>query len=302
MHSFFDRLMSSSIGYLYVTAAAALWASAGLAGAFAPEIPAPGLAAMRAFSGSAALCLFIGPKAIRALDFRSAWPAILAASVCLALFQWSFFVSVEIIGASMTSVVSTGMAPLAADGFGFFRRDDVPRRSLVLPGVISLIGLLVPIFNGTPTWGMAGAVVSGISYAAYAIAVARLEQTGRASGAGLAATAVAFAGAAIVLMPAVRPQIVSLVSVRALFIALYLGFATAALAYALFVRGLRYLTPSRALNAAFIQPIAAIVLARVVLDEPVDRLTIAAIAILGSSVLLRVCLPQMHENRNNFRR
>lgn len=285
--------MLSSIGFLYVAAAAALWASAGFAIVFVPEIPAPALAAVGAFSGSVGLCLFLGPKAIRALDFRSAWPTIFVASVCLALFQWSFFVSVETIGPSMTSVVSTATAPLAADGFAFFRRQVVLCRTRVICGVISLIGLLMPVVNATPTWGLGCAVVSAISYAAYAIAVARLERTGRARGAGLAATAVAFAGAAIVLMPAVRPHLASLVSVRALLIALCLGFATAALAYALFMRGLRYLTPSGALNAAFIQPIAAVVFAMVVLNEPVDRLPIAAIAIFGSSVLLRVGLPQI---------
>jgi len=291
MHSFFDRLMFPSIGYLYVGAAATLWASAGLMGAVASGIPASALAAVRALSGGIALCLFIGPKAIRTLDFRSSWPAVLETSAYLALFQWTFFTSVALAGASMASIASTAVAPLAADGIGFFRRSIAPSKQWLMSGMVSIIGLLLPVFNGTPAWGMASAAIAGSSYAAYTIAAARLERAAGTTSAGLTATAVAFAGASIVLLPAVLPHLVSLISLRALLIALYLGFATTALAYALFVRSLRHLSPSRALNAAFVQPLAAMALARMVTGEQIDRFTVAALGIFGLSILLRTSLP-----------
>jgi drug/metabolite transporter, DME family len=234
---------------LLVACAAFLWATTGLAGLLVPTgLSAATLGAARLLLGGA--LMFVSRAARLQLLAAGRAPGQLAlACASLAAFQWSYFEAVAIAGNAAAAIVSAVAAPLASAALQPAAR--------WWQACASMLGLAIAFVFTPYLTGFAFAAVNGIAYACYAEVAARMERAAAAPGAGLAITAAALLGAGATLLPFAAGDAASLLSRRALLVMLYLGLFTSALAYALFVIGLRKLAPSDALATLALQPLLA---------------------------------------------
>ena len=136
--------------------------------------------------------------------------------------------------------------------------------------------------------GIMLAVVSGAGYATYAILAKRLLRLGHAPERVMAAS---FSLGALLLAPVlVAGDLSWLGSGDGLAMALFLGAIPTALAYVLFARGLRHLTPGETATLTLAEPLTATGLGIVALGERPGA--VAAIgAALVLSGLLTLALP-----------
>lgn len=254
-----------------VIAAALLWASSGVVACVAPAgISAPAFGAARLLVGGAALALAMPPRQLAASLPALLRPQLLVACMAMALFQWSFFAAVSGAGVGIAGLVSAVGAPFFADAFAAAAgrmRLSPQWRIAALCGVagIALLGMSGRVGGA----GLAQALLSAFAYAAYTHAVASLERARPA--AGLAGTIVALLGAGLMLLPLGAAHLPALLTPRGLAVIAYLGIVATALAYRLYVTGLRQLTPGGALMLLYLQPASAWLMGELILHEHLDR-------------------------------
>ncbi len=127
--------------------------------------------------------------------------------------------------------------------------------------------------------GVALALGAGASYAVYTVASKRLLAAGHAPERVMAR---GFGFAALLLAPVVAlvglPS--SLLSSEGLVLALYLGAVPTAIAYVLFARGLRRLTPGETATLTLAEPLTAALLGALVLGERPGPTAIAGAALV----------------------
>lgn len=208
-----------------------------------------------------------------------------------ALYQGLYFISVLLVGVSVATVVSLGLAPIIASIWEHLAGRTRPSWREV--GVLSaaLVGLvLISTSAGHssgssgdgPRLGLALAVASGLTYAATTVLGHRLAQRVDP----MSMTTCTTAAGAVVLAPflgiaASTGQPVLTSDVGSLSLLVYLGVATMALSYWLLYAGLRTTSGSAATVATLVEPLSAALLAAVVLGE---RLTTPAL--LGGALIL----------------
>jgi len=276
----------ATLAPLAVAGAGLLWASAGLIGDGLP-LPPVVLAEVRLAGSALALAILIGPRRLLRCLTPLPWSGLLLAALGMGLFQWSFFASVKVGGASFATWVTVVSGPLwvaLLAGKG-------------LPWTGTLLGALgiALLMNGAaiPPEALAWSLPTGLAYALYAEATGRAAR-GDASGAagGLAVTAVALAGGALGLLPLLPGQIDALPALPwpvAWFGQLvFLGVGSTALAYALFAWGLGHLSAERALSLQWVQPVATELLCAALTPAyQVNPLYLAGAGVLALSMLTR---------------
>jgi drug/metabolite transporter, DME family len=295
---------TASSGYLLVSCAALLWASSGVASRYAPPgLSAATIADMRMSIGGVALALALGPRrvmhAITALG-ALARRDVLCASAAMALFQWGFFAAVALTGVTVTTVVSTATAPLAAGALVALSRRDYPTPRWWLALVLATAGVTFMLDSGAPSQlagiGLAAAV--GVCYAVFTQASARIAQRADDSQhGGLVAMTVALLFSALALAPAGASGAGGLLTCRGAAIVVYLGIATTAIAYACYAAGLREISPASALALQLLQPAATAVMGFVLLDEQFARSDVAGFALFAASAAIILATPSRARNR-----
>lgn len=295
--------MTSSLraraGLLQICLAGVLWGTGGLAVQVVREhAPLSTLTISGYRTGIAALVLLVAALAVRRLGdartlLRTDPLRVAAVGLFTAGYQALYFASVVLVGVTVSTVVSLGLAPVL-----LVARDAVVARSRpagVAPTLLALVGLL--LVSGTaglgetgpsPVLGVLAAVGSGTAYAA---ATALGEPLARRADPLALTTATTLVGAVGLLPvalllggPAGTTDPVALATL------VYLGALTFALAYGLLYAGLRTTTSSAAVVATLVEPVTAGLVATAFLGErlgPVGVvgmvLVLVAIATLGSS-------------------
>lgn len=285
--------MSARIGLLQISLAGVLWGTGGLVVQLVRErvpmhvvtISAWRMLLAAVVLGVAVLAMRGGP-ALAALLREHPRRTVLV-GVATALYQALYFASVTLVGVSVATVVSLGVAPVlltVAEGVRD-RRSPGAGRTLVL--VAALAGLvLVTVGAGhgsgtgpSPVLGVLAALGSG---AAYAFTTAVGEGLARHTG-PLALTTAATTVGALALLPAALlvdgPRTTTDAGVVLLLV--YLGLMTMALAYGLLYAGLRTTSGAAATIATLLEPVTAAAVAALVLDE-----RIGALGVLGTALVL----------------
>ncbi len=195
-------------------------------------------------------------------------PATFSAAVGVAAFQLFFFSGVDRTGVAVGTLLALGSAAVFVGVFEAVVVRTWPRRSWVVATIPAIIGLaILSVSTGDVTvdgMGVILALLAGLSYALYVVSAARLARMGsvRHSSAAL------FGLASVMLLPVVLTQDLSFVrSVGGAVMVLWLGFATLAVAYLLFIAGLRTTDSSSAATLTLAEPVTAAVLGVVVLAE-----------------------------------
>jgi DME family drug/metabolite transporter len=271
------------IGLLQVSAAGVLWGTGGLVVTLLHERDGLGAMTVSAWRmAMAALTLVVFALLTRrtgAVVATARTHPVLAALVgCgTALYQGLYFVAVLLVGVSVATVVSLGLAPVLAALWEHLVARTRPSGREVGVLTAALAGLLlitVTAGHGTastgdrPGLGLALAVASGATYAATTVLGHVLATRVDA----VALTTCATAAGAVVLSPfllvaVLRQDPLLPGSVGSVALLVYLGVATMALAYGLLYAGLRTTSGSAATVATLVEPLSAALLAALVLGE-----------------------------------
>ncbi len=292
-----SRALGSHSGLLQVIAAGVLWGTGGLVVTVLHE--RDGLAAMTvsawrmALAAFALVCFALATRRMRPVvaTFRD-HPVLATLVGCgTAAYQGLYFVSVLLVGVSVSTVVALGLAPVLAATWEHAVARTRPRLGEVAVLACALAGLvLISLTTGhgsettsdRPELGLVLATAAGATYAATTVLGHRLAQ----SVDPVALTTCATLVGAIVLAPFFAVAALSgepLISTepRSLALLVYLGVGTMALAYGLLYAGLRTTSGSAATVATLVEPVSAALLAVLLLSE---RLT--WLAMLGGAMIL----------------
>jgi DME family drug/metabolite transporter len=256
-------------GQWLILGAAVLWGTTGTAQAFAPDSASSlAIGAVRLAVGGSALMIFALLRG--SLQRGQSWPvaATLLGGASMAAYQPTFFAGVSQTGVAVGTMVAIGSAPIIAGVIGviFFR--ERPSRNWLLATGLAIVGCSLLVMAGGQVTvnpiGVLLALGAGASYAVYTYAskvlVAKLPAD--------AVTAVVFTLGGIFLAPLLFTLDLGwLTSARGLLVALHLGIMATALAYALYVRGLKKVKAETAVTLALGEPLTASLLGIFLLGE-----------------------------------
>ena len=269
---------------MQVCAAGVLWGTGGLAVTVLHErdgLGAMTVSAWRMVLAAVALIVFAVAtrrwRAVRATMRAHPAPAVVI-GCGTAVYQGLYFVSVLLVGVSVATVVSLGLAPVLAAVWEHLRARTRPSAREVGVLAAALAGLVlisVTAGHGTtaapgdaPGLGLILAVAAGVTYAATTVLGHTLAQRVEP----VALTTCATAAGAVLLAPflivaaATREPVIG-ASAASLALLAYLGIATMALAYGLLYAGLRTTSGSAATVATLLEPVSAALLAVLLLGE-----------------------------------
>lgn len=285
--------MSARAGLLQISVAGVLWGTGGLVVQLVRErvpmhvvtISAWRMVLAAVVLGAALLALRGGPALLTLLREHPRRTVVVGLST--ASYQALYFASVTLVGVSVATVVSLGIAPVLLTAAESVRERRGPGTTRLLVLTAALAGLaLVSIGAGhgagtgpAPALGVLAALGSG---SAYAFATAQGETLARHTGPLSLTTATTTVGA-LVLVPAALlvdgPRTTT--DPQALALLAYLGVMTMALAYGLLYAGLRTASGSAATIATLLEPVTAAAVAAAVLDERIGPL-----GLLGTGLVL----------------
>jgi DME family drug/metabolite transporter len=289
-------------GLLTVSGGALLWGTTGVPVAIIHQ--RTGLSAVPI----GCLRLVIAAVVVGVLFRRSGWVRglrsfarhrwwLIAAGVGLGGYQALYFVGVQDVGVTVSTLVSLGIAPVALAAWAAVRGRRLPDRFALLILATAIAGLvLVSLKPGSsaagahPVVGLVASLAAGLAYAAATVVNHRIAAdgdavllTGMTSGIG-AVTLLPFALVAGLWWPG------DLVASGWL---VYIGIVTTVLAYGLFFRGLRRISSETAGVLTLLEPLAAAILAAIVLHEKLTALgVVGAVLMLAAIAGLYVHVPE----------
>jgi DME family drug/metabolite transporter len=264
-----------------VLLAAVCFGTTGTAQALGPDAAPVTVGAVRIAIGGA-LLLLVARAVPRA---AAAWPrrdvAIIA--VAIAAYQLAFFAAVHRTGVAVGTVVALGSAPAIAGVTARVADGEPLTGRWALATALACVGVLLLVLGGASAsvdpLGIALAVVSGTGYATYTVLAKRLLRAGHAPERVMA---VSFSLGAVLLAPVLLlGDLTWMARTDGLVMALFLGAVPTALAYVLFARGLRSLSPGETATLTLAEPLTATGLGILALGERPG-----AVAAVGAGLVL----------------
>lgn len=243
-----------------------------------------------------ALVLIVGANGARSLLAEVRRPdrgaRLLVVSVGSIGFQLSYFYAVADVGVAVATLVTLGLAPVAAVGVESARARQWPAPLTLAVLICALTGLALVSLSGSteivaphPTRGLILAVLSGLLYAGSTLISRGLS--GRLSPQVLTA-GTTLIGLVLLLPPALVMGAAVPLTAPVLGGLAYLGLVTTVIAYMLFYLGLRTTPGGVAMVLTLLEPATAVVLAAVLLAEPITLtsgsgalLVLTAVAVLS---------------------
>jgi drug/metabolite transporter, DME family len=280
---------ASRTGLLLVSAGAVLWGTTGVAVQIVHDRSALSavsigwyrLAIAAAFVAAASRGRLVshGAAAVRRRPL-----ALLACGIGFGAYQALYFVGVQNVGVSISTLVSLGVAPVALTLGTACARRRLPSPSSVGVLALAVVGLaLVSLRAGSaaggahPALGVLASVASGLGYAGTTALSRRLPDEEP-----LLLTGVTSVIGAVALLPLALAAGLHLPGdpIATAWLG-YIGIVPTSLAYWLFYRGLRTTEPEVAGVVTLLEPLAAAALAAVVLHE-----TLSVPAVVGACLML----------------
>jgi DME family drug/metabolite transporter len=285
-------------GMLAVSAAGVLWGTLGLVVRLLQDaaLPTVVIAFWRLALATTVLALVVGRPGLHALRAEGRPWRLLAVGVCFAVFQLSYFVGVRDAGVAVATLVTLGVAPIAATAWEAVRDRRPPSTGTLVTLGCAIAGLaLVSTASGVdetaaprPGLGIAASLVSGLAYTTSATLSGPLSRRLSPFVITAATSAVALA---LVAPFAIATGIAVPLDPRVLGGLAWLGLVTTALAYGLFYGGLATTPGSVAVVLTLLEPATAVVLAVLVLAEPATPAGVAGTLLLLGAVALLYLSP-----------
>ncbi len=280
-------------GTVAVLVAATLWGTLGIAQEVgAPQAAPATVAGVRSLGGGLALLVWVlltgcGPRLRAAV--RQAPGAVAAAVVSITVFQLAYLTGVRAVGVALGVLIAIGSAPAFA-GLLAALTGRRPGRRWLLATAATVAGAAVLLLAGGGDAGQdpssAGVVVgllAGAAYGTYTTVSVRLVQAGAD---GTSTVALTFTGAGLLLLPVLVTGDMSWTGgARGVTTVLWLTLGTTAVGYALFARGLKSLDAPTVTTLTLAEPLAATVLAVVVIQERLSASGWVGAALLVAGLL-----------------
>jgi len=281
---------------MLVLLSAVCFGTTGTAQALGPDAAPVTVGAVRIAIGG--LLLLVVARAAPAASAE--WPRreLGVIAVAIAAYQLAFFAAVDRTGVAVGTVVALGSAPAIAGLAGWVADREPLTGRWAAATALACAGVLLLVLGGggasVDALGVILAVVSGSGYATYTVLAKRLLRRGHAPERVMAAS---FSLGALLLVPVLALGDVSwLATGDGLAMALFLGAIPTALAYVLFARGLRHLTPGETATLTLAEPLTATGLGVLALGErPGAVATVGAGLVLAG--LLALALPARRPQR-----
>lgn len=219
--------------------------------------------------------------------------------LCLALYQPLFFLGTARNGVAVGTVIALGSAPVLAGLLEWLLTRRRPTSSWMLATALATAGVALLAIagggaGGADVVGVAGSLGAGASFAVIANAQRRLVSAGwdafTVSGAMGAGAAVC----GLIMLP--FTDMGWLVEPRGWSMALWLGLATVALAYALFTWGLGGLSAATAATLTLAEPLTASLLGVMLLGERLSLPAVAGLAVLAAGLVLLAATSRSRRN------
>lgn len=286
--------MRSRLGMTALSACGVLWGTIGLTVRLLQDVDLPTVVIgfWRLVLATAVLGVLVGRPGLAELRGAGRPWRLVAVGAFFAVFQLTYFVAVRETGVAVATLVTLGIAPVAAIAVESLVARRAPDLRTVVTATAAVVGLaLVSTAGGVdattaprPALGIAMSVVSGLSYAVSTIISGPLS---RRLG-PLVITAATSAVALALMTPfALVTGIAIDVTPRTVLGLVWLGVGTTALAYGLFYYGLRTTPGSVAMVLTLLEPATAVVLAVVLLDEPLTpSAAVGTLLLLGAVAAL----------------
>ena len=286
-------------GLFAVSGGALLWGTTGVAVRIVHDrssLAAVPIGCLRLAIAAAALAVVFRGGAVRRLRgaLRQHRWVLVASGAVFGLYQALYFVGVEAVGVSVSTLISLSVAPIMITMVGAITGRRVPApASLVTLGCaiagLALISLSASAHSAAaphPLLGVLASLGSGIGYGASTMLNRRLAVDGDP----LLLTAATSLIGAFVLVPAAVPFGLHWPSdATATGWLIYIGLVPTVAAYVLFYRGLRSVSSEVAGVLTLLEPLAAAVLAAIVLHEKLSALgVVGAVLMLAAIVGLYV--------------
>jgi DME family drug/metabolite transporter len=291
-------------GLFAVSSGALLWGTTGVVVQIIAQrsgLTAVPIGCYRLVFSAVALIAIVRIGALRRIALLSVehrWGLVLS-GVGLGTYQALYFVGVEDVGVSVSTLVSLGVAPVAITIVTSLTRRAIPgRRALVTLGCavagLAMVSLSAGSSTGThPLLGVLASVASGLGYAGYTLLGRRLVEHVDTM---VLATSASVVGA-IVLLPLALTEGMAVTDGISIGWLVYLGVITTALAYVLFYAGLRSTPSEVAAVLTLLEPLAAAVLAVALLHERLSTLgVIGALLMLTAIAVLYLRRPSADEH------
>lgn len=260
---------SRRIGILYIVIAALLWSTGGI-GVKALEDPPLKLTFYRSVFAAITLFVLFRRDVTRFPRTPAFFTAIVAYGMCLTTF---------VIATKWTTAANAIFLQYAGVVWvlllsPFVLREPMRRRDAIAI-VVALSGMALFFIGKFEARGMAGnamALVSSIFFATLILALRREHDASRA------AVTWGNVAIAVVLFPFVMDDLA--LSLRSFAALLFLGVFQIGLAYAFFVKGLRYVTATQASLTGMLEPVANPIWVLLFLGEKPSTFAIAGAAIV----------------------
>lgn len=285
------------ISTLYLVLSGLLWGTGGLIGTLfgrAAGLSAISVADYRLLAGGGLIVAFLTLTRTSWPAGRAAWTRIAVNGLLSALFQGCYFAAISLTSVSMATLVTIGGTPIIVAIADHARGHCTPGRAGVVTMAMALAGL--GLLVGLPGGGFSEATVlasAGMALlSAAGFAAVTLIGTSPVPGLDeLSLNGFGFTLGGLALLPlaavfggglAFRPSLASAGLLAAL------GIGPTAVAYTLYFRGLRKATASTAALLSLIEPLAAAVLAALVLGDRLSATGIAGAVMLLAAVVRTV--------------
>jgi len=274
---------------LLVIFAAVLFGTTGTAQALGPDASPLAVGASRIIFGAALLWLIAGPA--RRAATGGSWPrwTVAICGLAVAIYQLSFFVSVDRTGVAVGTVVALGSAPALAGLLARVLRGEALTGRWMACTALAVAGIVLLVAGGRSAsvdpGGVALALAAGAGYAIYTVLAKDLLTAGHAPEDVMARV---FATGALLLVPVLPLAGVGFLgSGSGWAMVLYLAAIPTALAYVCFARGLRKLSAGETATLTLAEPLTAAALGALILDERPGALAIAGgVLVLAGLVAL----------------
>lgn len=288
--------MSQSLkGVLLILCAAILWGTTGTAQTFASlTLSAYWVGAFRLLVSGGFFLLWLSirdaralrPTALRALP----WSAIAIAALCMASYNLFFFAAIRATSVAVGTALALGSGPVWAGLFESLMTRRAPSRLWWSGVCIAVFGLVLATATadfaaGLTLHGVALCLLSGASYAVYAMSTKRIVSSAPAA----ISTGVVFTLAACMAIPIAYAIAGTPVMTRAeVGVLLWLGIVATGIAYLLFSIGLNWVSSSTGVALALAEPVAAVCFAIVIVGERPGAVAIAGLMLVLTGLIVLV--------------
>lgn len=279
--------MNRSVPYIIVLIAAVLWGTVGTTQTYLSKGIQPiTIAMVRSLLGGGLLLVL--SIIMRKINFKSwSWKQTIFAAATMALFQPLFFMSVNLTGVAVGTVVTIGSSPIFAGLIEWFFLKNNPGRTWLIATVLSITGCILLFLSSGETiivpLGIAYALCAGVMFASYThvskFLIAKEE--------ALPSVAMTFTLSGIILLiPSlflgvdwiVQPSNILPITIMAVF--------GTSIAYILFLSGLQKISSSAAVTLSLGEPLTAALLGVLLVGEHLSVSAWMGVALLLGGILV----------------